>query len=631
MLSNCRVEGFKSIREMTEFPLTPLTIITGANSCGKSAFLQSILMVAQTIQHQNANIPLVLNGSILSLGGPELIINDDSRTKELKIGITYRPASANKIKVLEPSRYYKYFEYGPDERLKPVAESILESVSVDVVFQVDAETQAERKSGLNAGFAVNQSHVQVTAVSGNGREYEFAVMAIKSGSNASEAYRYRMNATQKSTVEYLLSLKHVYRYDEDKLSCGLRHFLPDNLQVKRNTGADKVVALQKGAESLTSEFRFDDRLFADSKPEIKALTENMRAIMLQRLDEMTVNDEEEKDAARAIISSGSIGFGSKYDGVELRYLPVWHSLRTLLETDQEYIQACKDAMARAIKQEDDSQTTIYTWWITEPIDAMEKFFSSSLLYLGPLREEPKSLYASKMNFNADNIGSKGEFAAQVFLDNKDAIIRYVAPESIESPEGKLVLIEGSLQEAVDVWAKYLTIAEKIIVEDIGRNGYRILVRQPGEEKEYDISDVGVGISQVLPILVMGLLSGVGSSMLIEQPELHLHPKVQSRLADFFLSMILAGKQCIAETHSEHIINRLRFRIVQSPNPSTLRKNTTIYFTDNQRGFSEYRQVEINDYGVIREWPVGFFDQTRKEITATISAEALKKSTRHNTN
>ncbi|NTW87893.1 MAG: DUF3696 domain-containing protein [Desulfobulbaceae bacterium] len=235
-----------------------------------------------------------------------------------------------------------------------------------------------------------------------------------------------------------------------------------------------------------------------------------------------------------------------------------------------------------------------------------------------------------MNFNADNIGSKGEFAAQVFLDNKDAIVRYVAPESIDSPKDEPVLLEGSLQEALEAWAKYLTIAEKIIVEDIGRNGYRILVRQPGEEKDYDISDVGVGISQVLPILVMGLLSADGSTMLIEQPELHLHPKVQSRLADFFLSMILAGKQCIAETHSEHIIDRLRLRIVQSPNPATFRENTSIYFADNPRGFSEYRRVEINDYGVIREWPDGFFDQSLKEITATIRAEALKKLTR-NTN
>jgi len=106
-------------------------------------------------------------------------------------------------------------------------------------------------------------------------------------------------------------------------------------------------------------------------------------------------------------------------------------------------------------------------------------------------------------------------------------------------------------------------------------------------------------------------------------ELHLHPKVQSRLADFFLSIVLSGKQCIAETHSEHIIDRLRLRIVQSLTPAKLRKNIAICFADNQEGFSKYKQIEVNDYGVIPEWPEGFFDQSPKDISATIRAEALK--------
>jgi len=632
MLSNWRVEGFKSIGKRTDFPLAPLTIITGANSCGKSAFLQSILMVAQTLRHQNADIPLVLNGSVLSLGSPELIINEDSRTKELKIGFTYHPTLSNKTKICYPSCYYKHFDYGPDEKMSPFAESFLESVSIDAVFQVDTEPRTERKNPRHTGLAVSRSQVQITAVSENKREYEFAVTVSKPDLNASTpVYRYSMNATHQNMVEYLLALKHIYLNDEDKIGCRLRHFIPGDLLIKRNTEADKIIALHKGVESIASEISFTDWSSGDSSPEITALTQNMRAIMLRRLEEVTVNDDEEKDAARAIINAGALEFGSKYDGVRLRDLPVWKSLQKLLERDHEYINAYQDAIAQSIKLGRESQQEVSAWWITEPIDAMEQFFSSSLLYIGPLRDEPKSLYASKMNFNADDIGSKGEFAAQVFLDNKDAIIRYVNPERIESPEGGPTLVEGSLQEALVAWTKYLTIAEKIIVEDIGKNGYRILVRQPGEEKDYDISDVGVGISQVLPILVMGLLCEEGSTMLIEQPELHLHPKVQSRLADFFLSMVLSGKQCIAETHSEHIIDRLRLRIVQSATPANLRENIAIYFVDNPEGLSEYKQIEINDYGVIPEWPDGFFDQSLKEISATIRAEALKRSTKHNIN
>jgi predicted ATPase len=62
--------------------------------------------------------------------------------------------------------------------------------------------------------------------------------------------------------------------------------------------------------------------------------------------------------------------------------------------------------------------------------------------------------------------------------------------------------------------------------------------------------------------VAALLAPEGSSLLLEQPEWHLHPSVQTKLADFFLSLTMMGKQCIIETHSEHIVNRLQLRMVQ---------------------------------------------------------------------
>ncbi len=65
-------------------------------------------------------------------------------------------------------------------------------------------------------------------------------------------------------------------------------------------------------------------------------------------------------------------------------------------------------------------------------------------------------------------------------------------------------------------------------------------------------NVGIGTSQVLPVLILGLISPQGTVVIYEQPELHLHPYSQSRLADFFIAMSKLGKQIIIETHSEYI-------------------------------------------------------------------------------
>src|SRR5580698_5246676 len=98
---------------------------------------------------------------------------------------------------------------------------------------------------------------------------------------------------------------------------------------------------------------------------------------------------------------------------------------------------------------------------------------------------------------------------------------------------------------------------------MGKLGHELKVTTHGVERPHDLTNVGVGVSQVLPIVVMCLLAPVDSTMILEQPELHLHPAVQARLADFFLSIAKAGKQCIVETHSEYLINRLRLRSVQA--------------------------------------------------------------------
>lgn len=157
--------------------------------------------------------------------------------------------------------------------------------------------------------------------------------------------------------------------------------------------------------------------------------------------------------------------------------------------------------------------------------------------------------------------------------------------------------------------KYLGVAEAFETIEKGKLGHELRVRTSGASEFQDLTNVGVGVSQVLPIVVTCLLAAPGSTVILEQPELHLHPAVQARLADFFIAMILLKKQCIIETHSEHLIERIRYRVVQD-RKNTIHGGTKIYFFCKENGSTSIKDIAVTKFGSIEDWPEDFFDQSQ---------------------
>ncbi len=254
-----------------------------------------------------------------------------------------------------------------------------------------------------------------------------------------------------------------------------------------------------------------------------------------------------------------------------------------------------------------------------------EFFSKSLHYLGPLRAYPKSFYARSWNPNENSIGLKGENTPEILERHKDKIIRYIPSSffAIAKPGNIPEPIECSLVGTVVDWLVYLDIADTIETIDKGKSGLELGVRIGNSMKINDLTQVGVGVSQVLPILVSGLLAESDTTLIFEQPELHLHPKVQSRLADFFLSMTQLGKQCLVETHSEHIINRIRLRIAEGSEGSPWHDAAKVYFVENKNDSSTFREIKIDECGSILVWPEGFFDERQQETERILRAASQK--------
>jgi len=255
------------------------------------------------------------------------------------------------------------------------------------------------------------------------------------------------------------------------------------------------------------------------------------------------------------------------------------------------------------------------------------FFSNSVKYLGPLRDEPKPLYPLAAHADPTDVGLRGEMTAAVLNLHRERKIRYIPSSAFEKKPFQPVSIARSLEAAVTDWLKYLGVAETAHSVDKGKLGHELKVSLEQGGQDQDLTHVGVGVSQVLPILVMSLLADPDTTLIFEQPELHLHPKVQTRLADFFLSIVLTGKQCLIETHSEYLINRLRYRAAAEDDRNKVTDNLKLYFVEKTAGSSNFREIKVNEYGAILDWPDGFFDQSQYESESILRAAAIKRKMR----
>jgi predicted ATPase len=154
------------------------------------------------------------------------------------------------------------------------------------------------------------------------------------------------------------------------------------------------------------------------------------------------------------------------------------------------------------------------------------------------------------------MGRKGEKVIDAILSSRDR------SENFKLAKKKK---KATLEECIAHWLKELKLIEEFDVKPVakGSNLYQVQVRRQDTSHPVLITDVGFGISQILPVLALCYYVPEGSTVVLEQPEIHLHPSVQSGLADVFIEVIKTRSiQIILESHSEHLLRRLQRRIAE---------------------------------------------------------------------
>lgn len=232
---------------------------------------------------------------------------------------------------------------------------------------------------------------------------------------------------------------------------------------------------------------------------------------------------------------------------------------------------------------------------------------NNILYIAPLRNTPERTYL--LNKNVNSVGIAGQYTPQLLakIKNTTTISDMFCPYTNDLEIDEHGYCKSKYLSFIRQWFLYFELGHLDILGENRTVNLKINNR--------NIADIGFGISQILPIITQGICMDKGQTLLIEQPEIHLHPKMELQMADFLLHIANTDRNVVVETHSEHIINRIVRRILED-DTRKLQNKVKIYFVEqNKVGndiTSKINTVLISDEYGIQNYPKDFFDQSAEE-------------------
>jgi predicted ATPase len=626
MITRWKVSNFKSIREPIDLALAPLTIFCGPNSSGKSALIKSILTISQSLGSQIWEEPLVLNGRFLNLGNFEDVLHYGNETTQMDIGFSIQTSTGETVtlnaaiepEVVVPSRvagrlrarlkHCALVSTTPSgsETISISRRNIFELVSVDEINRSPEILRSQLQCGL----------------------FSYELSEPKSSELSSER---NIAEPRASSLSNILPGRLLYRVQPD-----LRELTQDVRLVAeavRTLGDRYTQPLPKHErerqlhEGVKATFAYIKRRIVRFRP-----GEQQRGDSSRFLGEVAIEIIDDIIATERVLKVqdclDSIQRVARARGVR-SIQPVVGDLSrrltgSLIEL-QEIVAESKLGKARS-----ELEAQLYPVHYRNILERVRDRIGNQIVYLGPLRDDPRVIYAIPSQANQRDIGLKGEFTAAMLDSFGDRLVEYpVPPELHGNFPGAYEVRQGTLNEAAMVWLQRMGLADFLQASETSRVGYNLTVRPQGLSRDVDLTSVGVGLSQVLPTIVMALLAPIGTTLIFEQPEVHLHPKVQSILGDFFLGLTACNKQCLVETHSEHLLNRIRRRIAEATDTTLLHK-VGVYFVTRSEGVSHYELIKLNEFGAIPQWPDGFFDEVEEESSLIMQAALAKRKQRNPT-
>lgn len=512
IFNKIRFKKFKSLNDSGFIPLKPLTLLVGANSSGKTAFLQPFLLLKQTLESRNIETPLSLRGKYVDLNAYKDIVYkhelDNNIELAFNMNFTHLKSNKYKLKDINIDDLFIHFKFGYN-------------VKKDLILNKDFEIY-----NLN-NFKINIFEGKITLT------------------------------YQDSNIKYTFNKEKNWEHRNFIL---LPPLIPEISEF-----LDRIYIFNERISMLNSDLK------------------EYRNIEQKQLVETKIR---------------------KVKQMQLYQIELNNRIKALEEMKTEYEKRI-NTLLQGISLKDAEMLNSSMNLIRNILNSYQKILINQIYYIGPLREYPRRYYFTSGEYPID-VGLEGE--------NTIEIIYYD------------FLKKKKKYDKLRYWMKKMDLAYDIKLDPIAEGIYALVITDPKLKIKVNIADIGFGASQILPILVEGYYAQKGSLLLIEQPEIHLHPKLQADLCDLFIDIINEGKQLLVETHSEHIILRLQRKIAEG----LISKDdvSILYFEPTEEG-TKITNIEFDDKGSLKTWPEGFFEEDIEETALYLKALGSKKNVSSN--
>lgn len=601
---NFQLEGFKGVRLAT-VPIEDLAVLAGPNSSGKSSFLQSLLLLAQSeVESLNANGEVVLLGNARELSNRA----DRERRTYFRFAFPANPLMhrARRFHFRPPSfRDVKGFDWKEilDSGEASQAETELEyGVDIYDTTRLNLQRMVVNLDRDKSAFAPGEIQLRLV--------HSLDWLDLSTASKAAGA-----SGDQEDSDSDLKQAGYFYEVTTSKAS-DIRSFI--RIENSRIADAFCVLSVEELLKLLVVPTEGIDKQDIDrvsSTLQVLVGSDSFAEKGRVFRSRITNRREDSLYEIENLLQAALDGVAEPTDptvGSTIRaYLDA-----TAGESDYLVLPLLGDAAA-SLKTE--LLPLVRSVAIVRAVLASIAELANRIRYIGPLRAEAKPAYGVEVNSRTTPLGITGGSTAS-FLDSVRAAASRAGAwsearrESAISPQE---ILDGIESDLISIGA-----GERVLSFARGKIGYELQVEN--EHGTWNVTDLGTGVSQVLPILVLLNSSPPGSVVVIEQPEVHLHPAMQSRIGDVLLRHA-NDKSLIVETHSDYLMNRLRLRILESNiSPAVHGQLPNVSFLWSQLAADELgftiSPLALDTYGDLAQWPAGFFDSTENDIDRILHAK-----------
>lgn len=216
------------------------------------------------------------------------------------------------------------------------------------------------------------------------------------------------------------------------------------------------------------------------------------------------------------------------------------------------------------------------------------------------------------------VGDKGQFCAQLLAET---YAHKVMPERLRAENTSPFLLDQ-----VNLYINDIFPGVEIVAKSSWEmQSAQIMIRN-SVQSDFGLStNVGYGISYLLPIIVTGLIASKNSIIIVENPEAHLHPAAQSQIGKFLAMVASTGTRVVVETHSDHLVNGIQYFAVcnnEFINSVVINNFSIAYNSNPKQGYVKINRIGLKEDGDFSSWPLGFMDQSKIDLYELIKARSM---------